>query len=322
MRILTLFVLLSIATIMNAQQVYVTAGNASSYYHKSNNCNQIRKSDGALFSVSINQAKSIGKKECQVCFKNNVTASSQKNVQTPQKTLQTKVSSVTTNNLEIAKTAKGKASQIITHVGYTTSYNSNWLVPNWVAYELTAKEVAGTYPRPKKPFDPDPMVKGNTAYHGDYTNSGYSRGHMAPAADMKWSEQAMLESFYLSNICPQNAELNGGVWEKLENRVRALASESNVYVCCGPIMSGNPQRIGENKVAVPAKFFKVLCMQRKGKWQAIGFVFPNTACKGSMFNFAVSVDEIEKLTGHDFFYNMPDNIENTIEGTFKTKDWQ
>ncbi len=156
------------------------------------------------------------------------------------------------------------------------------------------------------------MVKGNTACHGDYTNSGYSRGHMAPAADMKWSEQAMLESFYLSNICPQIAELNGGVWEKLENRVRALASESNVYVCCGPIMSPTPQRIGGNKVAVPTNFFKVLCMQRNSKWQAIGFVFPNSACKGSMFNYAMSVDEVEKLTGHDFFYNIPDDIETTI----------
>lgn len=146
---------------------------------------------------------------------------------------------VTTRNLELAKTAKGKASQVITHVGYTTSYNSNWLIPNWVAYGLTAREVAGTYPRPKKQFEPDPMVKGRSAEHRDYTNSGYSRGHMAPAADMKWSEQAMLESFYLSNICPQIAELNGGVWEELENRVRKLASESNVYVCCGPIVSSS-----------------------------------------------------------------------------------
>lgn len=232
------------------------------------------------------------------------------------------VPAVTTRNLELAKTAKGNASQVITHLGYTTAYNSSWLIPNWVAYELTAREVAGTYPRPKKQFEPDPMVKGRSAEHRDYTNSGYSRGHMAPAADMKWSEQAMLESFYLSNICPQIAELNGGVWEKLENRVRSLASESNVYVCCGPIVSKTPQRIGENKVAVPTHFFKVLCMQRRGKWQAIGFVMPNSAIKGSMFDYAVTVDEVERLTGHDFFYNLPDEIETSIESSYKMKDWQ
>lgn len=229
--------------------------------------------------------------------------------------------SVLTRNLELAKTAKGKASQVITHVGYTTSYNSNWLIPNWVAYELTAREVAGTFPRPKKQFEPDPMIKGRSAEHQDYSNSGYSRGHMAPAADMKWSEQAMLESFYLSNICPQISELNGGVWEKLENRVRKLASESNVYVCCGPIVSSSPKRIGKNKVAVPAKFFKVLCMQRKGKWQSIGFIMPNTAIKGSMFDYAVTVDEVERLTGHDFFYNLQDDVENQIESHVKVKDW-
>ena len=225
-------------------------------------------------------------------------------------------------SIQLAKTSKGLSSQIITHVGYTTSYNSAWLIPNWVAYELTATEVAGTYPRPKKPFVPDPLVKGKSAVHGDYSNSGYSRGHMAPAADMKWSEQAMLESFYLSNICPQIAELNGGVWERLENRCRSLAKEGSVFICCGPIISGTPKRIGENKVAVPAGFYKVLCMKRKGKWQAIGFMFPNSACQGSMFDYACTVDEVEKTTGHDFFYNLSDDVEISIEATFKSKDWQ
>jgi endonuclease G len=225
-------------------------------------------------------------------------------------------------NIELAITAKGRKSQIITHVGYTTSYNSNWLIPNWVAYGLTAREVEGTYPRPKKQFEPDPMVKGRSATHRDYSNSGYSRGHMAPAADMKWNEKAMLESFYLSNICPQIAELNGGVWERLENRCRALASDGEVFICCGPIVDGTPARIGESRVAVPVGFFKVMCMRRKGKWQAIGFVFPNKACKGSMFNYACSVDDVEKLTGHDFFYNLPDDIENRIEATWSVKDWQ
>lgn len=165
---------------------------------------------------------------------------------------------VTTRNLELAKTAKGEANQVITHVGYTTSYNLNRLIPNWFAYEITAREAAGTYPRPKKQFEPAPMMKGRSAEHRDYTNSGYSRGHMAPAADRKWSEQPTLESFYLSNICPQIAELNGGIWENLENRVRKLTSDSNVYVCCDPIVSSYPKHIGENRVAIPAKFFSTI----------------------------------------------------------------
>lgn len=297
-----------------AQQVYVTAGTASSYYHRTSKCNQIRKSDGALFSVSVRQAKLIGKIECKTCFSSDA-ASSTKAIQ--------HVSKINVKGqVELAKTARGRADQIIKHIGYTTSYNSNWLIPNWVAYELTPSKVAGTVSRPKRSFEPDPFVKGKSATHGDYSKSGFSRGHMAPAADMKWSENAMNESFYLSNICPQKAELNGGVWERLENRVRSLASEGNIYICCGPIMSSSPQRIGENKVAVPMKFFKVLCMYRKGKWQAIGFVFPNSACKGSMFDYAVSVDDIEKQTGHDFFYIVPDDVEKIIESTYTIKDWQ
>ena len=135
----------------------------------------------------------------------------------------TVASSFMSNKLELPKLTTTKQSQIIQHVGYTTSYNTNWLIPNWVVYDLTKKEVHGAFKSPKKLFEPDPQVKGRSAQHSDYTNSGYSRGHMAPAADMKWSEQAMLESFYLSNVCPQLAELNAGVWEHLEKRCRALA---------------------------------------------------------------------------------------------------
>lgn len=230
--------------------------------------------------------------------------------------------SVSIADIELAKTCSSHTAQVIRHIGYTTSYNSDWLIPNWVAYSLTETEVNGTFKRPKKEFEPDPQVKGNSAVHRDYTNSGFSRGHMAPAADMKWSEQAMLESFYLSNVCPQLSDFNAGVWERLENRIRALASESTVYICCGPIVEKKHEKIGYNGVAVPSRFFKVLCMKRRGQWQAIGFVFPYTACKGSMFGYACTVDEVETLTGHDFFYNLPDDIETDVESSFRSKSWQ
>lgn len=255
---------------------------------------------------------------CKVCTSNAMHGSSQQTQ--PRK--EAKAQSLPTK-LEIPLIKKNKGDfQLIEHTGYTTCYNLDWLIPNWVAYDLTTEERQGTVPRPKRPFEPDPLVKGRSAEHRDYTNSGYSRGHMAPAADMKWSEVAINESFYLSNICPQKAELNSGVWERLEQRVRALAAEETVYICCGPIMSDNPQRIGANGVAVPDGFFKVLCMQRKGRWQAIGFIFPNEGCKGSMFDFAYSVDEVETATGYDFFPTLPDDVETAIEAAFTMKDWQ
>lgn len=225
-------------------------------------------------------------------------------------------------NIELARTAKGVKSQQIIHAGYTTNYNAGWLIPNWVAWQLTRKEANGAVKRPNHQFVQDPMVRGRQAEHRDYTNSGYDRGHMCPAADSRWSTRAMEESFYLSNICPQNPSLNSGMWNNLEDRCRNLAKESgSVYICCGPIMAKNHKSVGKSGVAVPSYFFKVICMKRKGKWQAIGFIIPNIRVRSSMFQYAVSVDEVEKRTGHDFFYNLPDNIERAIEAKYNIKDW-
>ena len=146
---------------------------------------------------------------------------------------------------------------------------------------------------------------------------------MAPAADMKWSEEAMNESFYLSNVCPQKAALNTSIWNRLEEKTRNLARKGNhLYICCGPIVESVHATIGENCVAVPSYFFKVICKCINGKWSAIGFIFPNEECKGGMFDYAISVDEVEKITGIDFFYNLPDNIEKEIESSWVQKDWQ
>lgn len=310
------------------QTVYVCSGSSKSKYHIDKNCRGLKSCGSPVKSTTVAAMTKQGRGACKICSDGVVSSTPQKsttqsaNNSSKQTTTIAATKTFNTTGLELPTTAQGRVTQIIKHVGYITCYNANWLIPNWVAYDLTKKEVHGTFPRPKKPFEPDPLVKGKSAEHGDYTNSGYSRGHMAPAADMKWSEQAMNESFYLSNICPQLAELNGGVWERLEERCRALADEGTVYICCGPIMSSSPKRIGSNGVAVSAKFFKVLCMQRKGHWQAIGFIMPNSAIKGIMFDYAMSVDEVERATGHNFFPSLPDDIEKVIESAWKMKDWQ
>ena len=139
-------------------------------------------------------------------------------------------------DLDMARTAKGRASQIIRHKGYTLSYNNDWRLANWVGYVLTTQETEGDVERSDW-FDKDPMVKGVQVRHADYTHSGFDRGHMAPAADMKWDKQAMVESFYMSNICPQVHALNAGLWSSLEDRVRSWARrDSAVVVVCGPIV--------------------------------------------------------------------------------------
>lgn len=309
-------------TYANAQVVYVCSGSSTSKYHLNPDCQGLKNCGSPVKRTTVAYMSSKGRSACKICSQDLLTPSKNTGTKSGLAQLTLDKKGINTKDLEIPKTAKGLPRQMIRHVGYTTSYNSDWLIPNWVAYELTHFKATGSFPRPKKEFEPDPKVKGKSSTHYDYSNSGYSRGHMAPAADMKWSERAMLESFYLSNICPQIADLNGGIWERLEDRCRALTNDGSVFICCGPIVTKNPKRIGENKVAVPIKFFKVLCMKRKGKWQAIGFVFPNTSCKGSMFDYAMTVDEVEKITGHDFFSNLPDDLEKSIESSWKMKDWQ
>ena len=226
-----------------------------------------------------------------------------------------------TNNIELPTLLAPQREQVIAHEGYTVSYNSLWCIPNWVAYELTAEEVDGDEPRGDD-FVPDPLAKGNTATTNDYKHSGYDRGHMAPAGDMKWSKTAMDESFYLSNICPQNKNLNKGDWKELEELARKWALEyGNIYIACGPIVADNHKTIGQNNVAVPESFFKVFLRETNNRWTTIGFLFENKAGNKKLNTYIRSIDEIEELTGIDFFPLLADDVEEAIERQTNTYDW-
>lgn len=216
--------------------------------------------------------------------------------------------------LEIPHYEVSRGGQLIRHLGYTVSYDADYKTPQWVAWTLTKSEATGTEPRAKK-FKPDPMIRGAKAYTTDYKNSGYDRGHMAPAADMKWSEQAMEESFYMSNVCPQNRNLNRGDWKDLEEQTRDWAQRYGaVSVTAGPIYtSRTPLRIGANRVAVPDAFFKVLLVNYPHHPKAYGFVFANKAGSHPLTYYQLTVDEVEKLTSMDFFPALPDEIEQRIE---------
>ena len=229
---------------------------------------------------------------------------------------------VNLENVEIPARLNDRTERVIVHKGYTVSYNADWKIPNWVAYELTDEEVAGEEPRASK-FVPDPMVpKYESATTDDYKNSGWDRGHMAPAADMKWHPQAMKESFYLSNICPQNHNLNAGVWKDLEEHVRDLASQKgHIYVVCGPIVYSDYRTIGENKVVIPNAFFKVLLQEENGQIHTIGFVYENVSGRRPMSTYAISVDEVETMTGIDFFPSLPDKIEERVEAEVDFTKW-
>lgn len=191
---------------------------------------------------------------------------------------------------------------IIIHTGYSLLYNEMYEQATWVAYELTKEETNKVVKRSNK-FIPDPNVTTGTANDLDYTKSGYDRGHLAPSADMCWSQIAMEESFYFSNICPQIPAFNRGVWKNLEELVRVWAVENDsIYIVTGPVLTPGLSSIGVNKVAVPNYFYKVILDYAQPDVKAIGFVIPNAGTNESLQHFALSIDEVEKITGLDFFF--------------------
>lgn len=227
----------------------------------------------------------------------------------------------TAEKLTIPRTITPRKEQIIHHTGYIVSYNENLRLPNWVAYELTRQETQGNAKRTDR-FITDPSVKGVIATNADYAHSGYDKGHMAPAADMKWSNTAMKESFYFSNMCPQHPELNRRKWKDLEEKIRDWAiTDSAIIIICGPIIEKTPQKIGKNKVTVPQKFFKVILSPFTTSPKAIGFLFKNRRSVSPLTTYAVSVDSIETLTGMDFFSPLPDELENKIESQVNCAQW-
>lgn len=211
--------------------------------------------------------------------------------------------------------------QIIRHSGYTVSYNKDLKIPNWVSYELTREETKGKEKRGNR-FIADPLVIGPIATNADYTRSGYDKGHMAPAADMKWSPEAMKESFYFSNMCPQHPQLNRRGWKNLEEKIRNWAiADSAIIIICGPIIEKHPKTIGKNKVVVPQKFFKVVLSPFAKPIRAIGFLFNNEQTVEPLSSYVVTVDSIESLTNMDFFAPLPDEIENKIEANANYSLW-
>lgn len=207
------------------------------------------------------------------------------------------------------------------YTGMTISFNPKAHIPNWVAWELTADETTGKEPRTNK-FACDESVEG-CAETWDYSYSGYDRGHMAPAGDMKWDRRAMEETFYLTNICPQTKALNVGAWRTLEEKCRQWAQqEGKIYIVCGPVIGKKPvEFIGDSRVWVPDSFFKVIIAPYANPPRGIGFLMPNTSVKGGMQACVVSIDSVECVTGHDFFHSLPDDLENDLERQKKFAQW-
>ena len=227
-------------------------------------------------------------------------------------------------NILIQRMPKGVPDKLIQRKAYTTSYNHESRTPNWVAWTLTREHTRGSLSRENERFEEDREVKTPRATFQDYYSSRFDRGHMCPAGDNKWDEEAMTQTFLMTNICPQNHGLNKEDWNELEKQCRPWARRYGaVTIVCGPIFNSDaqPRFIGRNKVRVPDRFFKVVyCAEPEPR--TLAFIFHNSGKSQPWRQQLCTVDEVEALTGINFFPALPDNIENQIEAESILRDWQ
>ena len=215
---------------------------------------------------------------------------------------------------------KGVSNQVLNYKAIRINFNPSLRIPNCVAYELTATMVSmADAPehevRKNYNYSRDPQVKA-CPENWEYRGSGYSRGHMAPAMDMRWDKTAMAQCFYMTNMCPQDTKLNNDHWRELEEKVHRWAKrDKRLMVYTGPIMGKSPKMIGKDKqnIAVPDAFFKVVYAPEQGR--AIAFIYPNQPSPGNISKYAVTVAEVERRTGLSFSKVIP-------KQQCKVTDWE
>lgn len=215
-----------------------------------------------------------------------------------------------------------KEGNIIKHTYYTLSFVDKYKQAEWVAYKLTSDMIISESERNNK-FKPDPLVETGTAVDIDYKNTGYDKGHLCPAADMSWNQEAMNETFYYSNISPQLPGFNRGIWKKLEEKVREWAhKEKTIYIVTGGVLNDSLKTIGvKNSVAVPVLFYKIILDVEEPEKKGIAFIFANQFSDDPLSEYAVSIDSVEALTHINFFPQLPEKLEKKIERNYDLTKW-
>lgn len=213
---------------------------------------------------------------------------------------------------------------VLSYAGFHLQYNEEFEQAAWVAYILTKEMVlAGTEARSEN-FRADTMIATGSATPRDYLRSGYDRGHLAPAGDMKWSKEAMSQSFLMSNMSPQVPGFNRGVWNRLEAKVRDWAvGNDSILVITGPVFYGVTEFIGENRVGIPQYYFKVIADISAPTYKTIAFLIENKSSTANLSSFAITIDSLENLTGYDFFSTQPDrDMIDRIESIIDIWGWE
>lgn len=219
-----------------------------------------------------------------------------------------------------------KGCKTLKRTAYIACYNPETKVSDWTMYDVSKQDLVNNISRTDD-FRADPAVEGGQrAELSDYRGSGYDRGHLVPAADMARSETTMSESFLLTNIGPQEPKINRGIWRELEEQVRKWAGYGkSLRVITGPMYfgtdangDGTPEipTIGKNKIFIPSHYFKIILETENPSegYDIIAFAIPNwEADMTELSGYLMSVDNIENITGMDFFSELDDAIEVPLE---------
>lgn len=219
----------------------------------------------------------------------------------------------------------GRADLTVDHVGFALGYSKAHLQPRWVAYRLTKEQLSNVVSERSQNYFQDRQCFPGLVASADYKLLGCHVGHMAPAQDMKWNVQAELESFYFSNMCPQWPGFNYGIWKELEGYVRGFAfTEGRIFVVTGPVLSSkiatSDSPGGRLRIPIPEYFYKVVLDETPPK-KMIGFVIPHKEGLHGVKTFACKVDQVEMLTGLDFFKGLPKEEQEQLESTFDIDQW-
>ncbi len=214
--------------------------------------------------------------------------------------------------------------QVYRYKSHVLAYSEHHEQPSWAAYELKVQHLNASKVERSDFFREDPAISTRSATFLDYKNSGYTKGHLVPAADRAFSAETMQETFLMSNICPQVYAFNGGIWRELEEQIRDWARKHGaLYIVTGPIFDKRSKRkIGANQVAVPSSFFKVVIDSGQPRPSGIGFVIPNAISFDPLQDYIKSIDEVEAETGFDFFADLfTDSLEESVESEVELSHW-
>lgn len=210
--------------------------------------------------------------------------------------------------------------ELVHHKYYTLSYLEEHEQAEWVTYSIGPDFLKSNANRSNK-FKEDPLVSTGSAKLSDYVGSGFDRGHLVPAGDMTFSNEAMNESFYMSNISPQDPSFNRGIWKKLETQVRAWGNKFKIIVVTGGVFTENTNTtIGNSEVTVPREFFKIIYAPKNG--EMIGFLIPNEKLNVELISLLKTVDEIETITGTNYFENLPEELQKQLESQINMNFWR